>query len=142
MARRLAVLLLALAALGVAGCGGGETPAAGMESANTSAGKQHVLSNDEVNPLVADDSWTVRGERRRFYLHGGLLPEVGWVNRFRERGSMGLDGWVRVATSHYAADAAPSAGQCGSLRPPRIDMERVCAPSRNDASNMAPVLRR
>jgi mono/diheme cytochrome c family protein len=54
VARRLAVLLLALAALGVAGCGGGETPAAGMESANTSAGKELFVQNCASCHTLAD----------------------------------------------------------------------------------------
>ncbi len=90
-------------------------------------------SDDEptavVNPLIADDSWTVRGERRRFYLYGNLLPEVGWVNRFRERSSVGLDGWVRVAASEYAGADSPSAGMCGTLSPPSVELDRVCAQS-------------
>jgi mono/diheme cytochrome c family protein len=54
VARRLAVLLLALAALGVAGCGGGETPASGMESANTGKGKELFVQNCASCHTLAD----------------------------------------------------------------------------------------
>jgi mono/diheme cytochrome c family protein len=54
VARRLAVLLLALAALGVAGCGGGETPAEGLESANTGKGKELFVANCASCHTLAD----------------------------------------------------------------------------------------
>lgn len=54
-----------------------------------------------VSPLVADDITTVRGERRRHYMFGGLVPEIGWVNPYHSRMSLGLDGWVRVAMGEY-----------------------------------------
>lgn len=57
--------------------------------------------DESVDPLLADDISTVRGERRRHYLFGGLVPEIGWVNPFHARMSLGLDGWVRVAMSEY-----------------------------------------
>jgi hypothetical protein len=60
-----------------------------------------------VDPLLADDITTVRGERRRHYLYGGLLPELGWVNPFHGRMSLGLDGWVRVATAEYERTRRP-----------------------------------
>jgi hypothetical protein len=60
-----------------------------------------------VDPLLADDITTVRGERRRHYLYGGLLPELGWVNPFHGRMSLGLDGWVRVATAEYERTPRP-----------------------------------
>jgi mono/diheme cytochrome c family protein len=52
--RRIAVLLLALAALGVAGCGGGETEAGGMESANTGSGKELFVQNCASCHTLAD----------------------------------------------------------------------------------------
>jgi mono/diheme cytochrome c family protein len=54
VARRLAVLLLALAALGVAGCGGGETEVTGMEGANTGKGKELFVQNCASCHALAD----------------------------------------------------------------------------------------
>ena len=80
-----------------------------------------------VHPLVADDVSTVLGERRRHYLFGGLLPEIGWVNPYHRRMSLGLDGWVHVAMTEYEAsrphdpvwlDGADREPYCGTLDPP------------------------
>jgi mono/diheme cytochrome c family protein len=54
VARRLAVLLLALAALSVAGCGGGETEVTGMEGANTGSGKDLFVQNCASCHTLAD----------------------------------------------------------------------------------------
>ena len=90
-----------------------------------------------VNPILADDADSASGPARRAYPYGGLLPEVGWVNRFQRRRSLGLDGWVRVAVDELTASragAAPSwsgsttpAARCGPLDPPPADPSRVCA---------------
>ncbi|WP_428261280.1 hypothetical protein [Haliangium sp.] len=60
-----------------------------------------------VDPLLADDIATVRGERRRHYLFGDLVPELGWVNPFQSRMSLGLDGWLRVAMTEYERAPGP-----------------------------------
>jgi mono/diheme cytochrome c family protein len=54
VARRLAVLLLALAALGVAGCGGGDSEVTGMEGANTGNGKELFVQNCGSCHTLAD----------------------------------------------------------------------------------------
>jgi mono/diheme cytochrome c family protein len=54
VARRLAVLLLALAALGAAGCGGGDTEVTGMEDANTGKGKELFVQNCASCHTLAD----------------------------------------------------------------------------------------
>jgi hypothetical protein len=71
------------------------------------AGDDAAAGPAVVDPLLADDITTVRGERRRHYLYGGLLPELGWVNPFHGRMSLGLDGWVRVATAEYERTPRP-----------------------------------
>ena len=53
MARRLAVLLLALAALGVAGCGG-DDDATGLDGANTGSGKELFVQNCGSCHTLAD----------------------------------------------------------------------------------------
>lgn len=53
MARRLAVLVLALAALGVAGCGG-DDEVTGMEGGNTSNGKELFVQNCASCHTLAD----------------------------------------------------------------------------------------
>ncbi|HTE54249.1 MAG TPA: hypothetical protein VK698_25515, partial [Kofleriaceae bacterium] len=93
-----------------------------------------------VDPVLADDAATAAGPTRRTYPYGALLPEVGWVNRFQRRRSLGLDGWVRVSvdeltasraepasTAPPAAASAASAPRCGPLDPPAADPARVCA---------------
>ncbi|MCG8424990.1 MAG: hypothetical protein MJE77_44480 [Proteobacteria bacterium] len=80
-----------------------------------------------VHPLLADDVATVLGERRRHYLFGGLIPEIGWVNPYHRRMSLGLDGWVHVAMTEYERarpqrrvwlDGAEAVAYCGTLAPP------------------------
>jgi hypothetical protein len=102
------------------------------------------LFRPAADPLLADDIATVRGERRRHYLYGGMVPELGWVNPFSERMSLGLDGWVRVALTEY--DESPSQQPpttwvdgpdereyCGTLEPLDEPLDarvaRVCATS-------------
>ncbi|MGE5184109.1 MAG: hypothetical protein ACM31C_18695, partial [Acidobacteriota bacterium] len=72
-------------------------------------------------PLLADD--VERG--RRTYPYGAALPELGWVNPFDVRHSLGLDGWIHAALREPAA-AAPA---CGTLAPPPLARERTCKPS-------------
>ena len=100
-----------------------------------------------VDALLADDVLTVGAAPRRAYPYGDLVPEVGWVNRYRHRHSLGLDGWVRAALDQLAATAAtataaatagpgaPStpapaaapAPACGTLDPPAASPAQVCA---------------
>ncbi len=53
MARRLAVLLLALAALGIAGCGG-DDEVTGLDGANTGSGKELFVQNCGSCHTLAD----------------------------------------------------------------------------------------
>src|SRR5690606_16481584 len=80
-----------------------------------------------VDPLLADDVGGAPGRSRRAYLYGGLLPEVGWVNRHAHRASLGLDGWVRVALDEHIAGAPAAAPRCGALDPPAGELGQVCA---------------
>lgn len=73
--------------------------------------------SEAVGPLIADDVTTVRGERRRHYLFGGMVPEIGWVNPYHARMSLGLDGWVRVAMSEY--EQGPGIGAPAGSAPTR-----------------------
>ena len=88
-----------------------------------------------VDPLMADDVSTVRGERRRHYLYGSLMPELGWVNPFHSRSSLGLDGWVHVALSEYETTATWGTerfnkNHCGTLAPAAsTSLDQVCARS-------------
>jgi hypothetical protein len=86
-----------------------------------------------VDPLLADDVGAP-GTARRAYVYGGLLPELGWVNRYRTRSSLGLDGWVRVAlderTTRGPLDTPP---RCGPLDPPAGDLRQVCAVAEDGA---------
>lgn len=70
---------------------------------------------EAVGSLIADDVTTVRGERRRHYLFGGIIPEIGWVNPYHARMSLGLDGWVRVAMGEYERGTSRNAR---TLAPP------------------------
>jgi hypothetical protein len=79
-------------------------------------------------PLLADDSDLVTGERRRLYVYGNQLPELGWVNRFRRSMSLGLDGWVAAALAEYDPQREPAAPACGTLEPEPADISRVCRP--------------
>jgi hypothetical protein len=81
-----------------------------------------------ADPLLADDISTVGGERRRHYIYGGNLPELGWVNPYHGRMSLGLDGWVHVALSEIDRAGPVDAttwtegpvrhATCGTLSPP------------------------
>ena len=86
-----------------------------------------------VDPLLADDVGGT-GTGRRAYVYGGLIPELGWVNRYRSRSSLGLDGWVRVALDERST-AGPLAGppRCGPLDPPPGDLQEVCAVAEDGA---------
>ena len=100
---------------------------------------------DVLEPLMADDVTTVLGERRRFYLYGNLVPELGWVNPYQPRMSLGLDGWVHAAISEYEgetqeqlrttwSDAGQQRGYCHTESGETADerLQRVCAPSAVD----------
>jgi hypothetical protein len=87
-----------------------------------------------VDPLLADDVGGA-GTGRRAYVYGGLIPELGWVNRYRSRSSLGLDGWVRVALDERST-AGPLVEQeprCGPLDPPPGDLQEVCAVAEDGA---------
>ena len=93
-----------------------------------------------VAPLLADDVGSIAGRRRRHYVYGGDLPELGWVNPYHARQSLGLDGWVHVAhgeTSRAASwlDGTQPHAWCGTLdaiAPPAAPDPAVCAPSPDD----------
>jgi hypothetical protein len=82
-----------------------------------------------VDPLRADDVGAAGGAPRRAYVYGGLLPELGWVNRYRARASLGLDGWVRVALDELAASRGPlpATPSCAAFDAPPGDPRQVCA---------------
>lgn len=82
-----------------------------------------------VDPLLADDVGAAGGAPRRAYVYGGLLPELGWVNRYRARASLGLDGWVRVALDELAASRGPlpATPSCVAFDAPPADPRQVCA---------------
>jgi hypothetical protein len=89
-----------------------------------------------VDPLLADDVRRAGDRTRRTYAYGAALPELGWTNPFDIDHSLGLDGWVHAAlavrdpsgaTAATPPDAA--AAMCGTLAPPAIARQRVCAPS-------------
>jgi len=102
------------------------------------------LFRPAVDPLLADDISTVQGERRRHYLYGGLVPELGWINPFSPQMSLGLDGWIRVAMTEYDQspvqqppttwiDGAAEREYCGTLDPRNEPLDtrigRVCETS-------------
>ncbi|MBZ0233437.1 MAG: hypothetical protein K8M05_14010, partial [Deltaproteobacteria bacterium] len=84
-----------------------------------------------VDMLLADDVRTLGAARRRHYVLGGDLPELGWSSVDPSM-SLGLDGWVQVALDRIEqtrragaiarSTAAPAldggAGLCGTLQPP------------------------
>lgn len=89
-----------------------------------------------VDMLLADDVRTLGAARRRHYVLGGDLPELGWSS-IDPTMSLGLDGWVQVALDRIEqrrragqnepeSPGAPGtraptdggAGLCGTLRPP------------------------
>jgi hypothetical protein len=78
-----------------------------------------------VDPLLADETSRIGDRTRRAYPYGGALPELGWVNPFDLDRSLGLDGWI------HAAHVMPAATTpvCGTLEPPAIARDRICAPS-------------
>jgi hypothetical protein len=78
-----------------------------------------------VDTLLADDTSSVGDRPRRAYPYGAALPELGWINPFDARRSLGLDGWIHAAL-HQPSTAAPA---CGTLAPPAIARDRVCSPS-------------
>lgn len=59
---------------------------------------------DHVDPLLADDVVNYGGRRKRHYVYGGFLPELGWTNPFAAHKSLGLEGWLREAASRYERD--------------------------------------
>jgi hypothetical protein len=77
-----------------------------------------------VDMLLADDVRTLGAARRRHYVLGGDLPELGWSSVDPSM-SLGLDGWVQVALDRIEQKPAATpdagdagAGLCGTLRPP------------------------
>lgn len=87
-----------------------------------------------VDMLLADDVRTLGAARRRHYILGGDLPELGWSS-IDPSMSLGLDGWVQVALDEIEQSRAagtPVAREapelCGTLRPPRpLDPRDVSA---------------
>jgi hypothetical protein len=88
-----------------------------------------------IDPLLADDVRRAGDRARRTYTYGAALPELGWTNPFDVDHSLGLDGWVHAALADRTAEApgraapSPVPVACGTLAPPAIARERVCAPS-------------
>ncbi len=130
--------------------GGAPTPLAGLSVivVGGSTGRNIWMFRPTVDPLLADDVMTVLGSRRRHYVYGGLVPELGWVNPRLVDKSLGLDGWTHAAVARWergrGAGTGPSAqarfrGEaCGLLAPPvpesagapaEAAFARVCAPS-------------
>ncbi len=79
-----------------------------------------------VDMLLADDVRTLGAARRRHYVLGGDLPELGW-STVDPSMSLGLDGWVQVALDRIEQTRAAGGGAaaddagvalCGTLRPP------------------------
>ena len=85
-----------------------------------------------LDPVLADDMGGSRASRRRRYVYGGLLPELGWDNRYAPRRSLGLDGWVRVALAEHERRPRRMPHVCGTLAPPVISIDDVCRPSPHD----------
>ena len=78
-----------------------------------------------VEPLLADETNRIGDRARRAYPYGAALPELGWVNPFDLDRSLGLDGWIHA--SHVVPAAAAPA--CGTLAPPAIPRDQICARS-------------
>ncbi len=86
---------------------------------------------DAVDVLLADDVRTSsragRGPRRRHYVFGGDLPELGWATADPSM-SLGLDGWVQAALAEVERGVARDPAHwregaqvhdtCGTLAPP------------------------
>ncbi len=89
-------------------------------------------SSTGVNVLLADDARSVTGSRRRLYVYGNDLPELGWVNPYRMRGSVGLDGWVHAALAQWSPNAPADTPSCGTLAPPQTEMSNVCTAKPGD----------
>ncbi|HEY1811737.1 MAG TPA: hypothetical protein VGG74_05230 [Kofleriaceae bacterium] len=75
-----------------------------------------------IGPLLADDVTRAGDRTRRLYPYGAALPELGWVTPYDVERSLGLDGWIHAAL-HHDHDAVA----CGTLAPPPIARDRVCA---------------
>ncbi len=89
-----------------------------------------VRAGAGVPPLLADDAVD-----RRAYVYGGAVPELGWINPYDVRRSLGLDGWIHAAAAAPAGpapwrDTTGEHAWCGTLAPP--PSMPVCAPSRAD----------
>jgi mono/diheme cytochrome c family protein len=128
VARRLAVILLALAALGVAGCGGGETEVTGMEGANTGKGKELFVQNCSSCHTLAD-AGTVAN------VGPNLDTALGWSCKqgFEEdtlysvvRGQIDLAQGAMPADIVTGQDAVDVAGYVASVAGKNID---GCDPS-------------
>jgi len=83
------------------------------------AGGQLALVRPGAATILADSG---------VYPQGTLLPELGWVNPYDVAHSVGLDGWIHAAVA--SAAATPTA--CGTLAPPAIARDQICAPSPHD----------
>lgn len=93
-----------------------------------SLGAQVVLYRPTAgDTLLADETRELGDRARRYYAHGAALPELGWVNPFDVRHSVGLDGWIHAALA-APTTSAPAPAMCGTLELPSIDRARVCAP--------------
>jgi mono/diheme cytochrome c family protein len=128
VARRLAVIVLALAALGVAGCGGGETEVTGMEGANTGKGKELFVQNCSSCHTLAD-AGTVAN------VGPNLDTALGWSCKqgFEEdtlysvvRGQIDLAQGAMPADIVTGQDAVDVAGYVASVAGKNID---GCDPS-------------
>lgn len=95
-----------------------------------------------VDTLLADDVRTKGAARRRQYVFGGDLPELGWSSTVPST-SLGLDGWVQAALGEIERGAGHDRATwregttehdtCGTLAPPPpspagLD-EQVCTAS-------------
>jgi len=90
-----------------------------------------LRAGPEVAPLLADDA----GDRRH-YVYAGAIPELGWINPYDVRRSLGLDGWIHAAAAAPAGpspwrDVAGTHAWCGTLAPPP-PAAPVCAATRTD----------
>ena len=98
---------------------------------------------DVVDLLLADDvRASGKGPRRRHYVFGGDLPELGWTTADPSM-SLGLDGWIQAALGEIQRGAGRDRATwregtrehdtCGTLAPPAPSAagldERVCTPS-------------
>jgi hypothetical protein len=114
-----------------------ETPLPTTGLALVVTGRSVWLFRPSADPLLADDVATAHGRRWRHYVYGGLVPELGWVNPYDGGLSLGLDGWVHVATLEHNAHllskpALEPETACGTLKPQADNYESICAPSKLD----------